>query len=135
MSRKKTLFIVLDCSYTTVRENIGRRELDRLHRGRGFLRCGYHCVIRRDGTVESGRPVDVAGACVKGYNDVSVQVCLIGGQGCNKKPASNFTAEQRRSLTALVAKLSQRYPNAEVVTRSSLPETRGSSPLDLTKLL
>lgn len=39
---------------------------------------GYHYVIGRDGTVFTGRHVDEVGAHVKGYNQRSIGICLVG---------------------------------------------------------
>jgi len=51
----------------------------RHQRGRGWTDVGYHYVIKRDGTLEAGRPLDVIGSDVKGLNNVSWGICLIGG--------------------------------------------------------
>ena len=50
-----------------------------MHLHRGFIDVGYHYVIKRDGTVQAGRPLERQGAHVQGYNHLSVGVCLIVG--------------------------------------------------------
>jgi N-acetylmuramoyl-L-alanine amidase len=47
---------------------------------RGFKSVGYHWYIRRDGTLEKGRPEHVFGAHCKagGMNRVSIGVCFEG---------------------------------------------------------
>ena len=59
--------------------NTDAAEIDRWHRERGWLKIGYHFVIKRDGTIEEGRHVDEVGAHAKGHNSTSVSVCMIGG--------------------------------------------------------
>jgi len=77
--------------------------------GNGWNDIGYHYVIRRDGTVERGRPVEVAGAHTKGENLTSIGICLIGGRGHNGKPEVNYTAAQWRALHDTVVRLRARF--------------------------
>jgi N-acetylmuramoyl-L-alanine amidase len=97
--------------------NWGVREVDECHRREGYLSCGYHYVIRRDGTVEPGRYRDDVGAHARGYNDRSVGICLIGGvtEKNVDKPENNFTEEQFTALKKLVADLLTVYPGCEVI--------------------
>ena len=37
---------------------------------------GYHFVIRRDGSIEEGRPLDAWGAHCRGHNDYTVGICV-----------------------------------------------------------
>ena len=70
---------MVHCAYTTATMDIGAKDIDRWHREKGWLGCGYHKVIRRDGTVEDGRPMNKAGAHVRGINRQSIGICLAGG--------------------------------------------------------
>ena len=113
--RKTTDFIVVHCSATTSKMDIGAAEIDRWHRGKGWQTIGYHYVVRRDGTIEEGREVDVIGAHVEGHNANSVGVCMVGGVAADGKTAeNNFTPEQFASLKQLVARLKTKYPKAVV---------------------
>ena len=53
--RKKTDYIFIHCSATKPSMDVDAKEIDRWHRARGFLKIGYHFVIKRDGTKEIGR--------------------------------------------------------------------------------
>ena len=53
----------------------------------------YHKIINRSGKIENGRPEYWMGAHVKGKNNISLGVCLIG--------RSNFTKKQYSSLKVL----------------------------------
>ena len=66
--------------------NAGIKEVDRWHRERGFNSVGYHYIIRRDGTLESGRAENVAGAHCRagGYNSKSLGVAF-EGHGDNER--------------------------------------------------
>lgn len=91
------------------------KEINLWHRQRGFfnipsgLSIGYHYVIRRDGTVEDGRPVDQVGAHAKGHNSKSIGICLVGGINKDGKAEANYTPVQWEALLNLVVKLAKSY--------------------------
>ena len=95
--------------------DIGVKEINLWHKQRGFfniksgLSIGYHYVIRRDGTIENGRPITEAGAHAKGYNANSIGICLVGGIDNNGKAENNFTAAQWQSLLKLVIEKAKSY--------------------------
>ena len=117
MARKSTKYIVIHCSQTRPSQNIGAYEINRWHLERGWLKIGYHKVIKRDGTIEDGREIDALGAHVKEYNHNSIGVCLVGGADENdwKKPSDNFTGEEWESLKKLLEELVLKYPEAKIV--------------------
>lgn len=122
--RKRTDFIVVHCAATKPSMNIGRKEIDQWHRQRGWLRIGYHYVIRRDGTVETGREVDTVGAHVLNNNHNTVGICLVGGLDESGKPQENFTDAQYDSLKTLIYQLLTLYPSAKVVGHNHFEKTR-----------
>ena len=69
---------------------------------RGWRDIGYHFVIRRDGTIESGRPLERTGAHVKGHNKDSIGICMEGGLNDKGKPKNNFIDKQFNSLKLLI---------------------------------
>ena len=71
-------YLVVHCSDTPDDAALTGRDIHQMHLGFGWDGVGYHRVIGRDGVVEPGRPDYWIGAHVKGFNDVSLGVCLIG---------------------------------------------------------
>lgn len=69
---------VIHCADTPDDMDIGVKEIREWHIARKFSDIGYHYVIRRDGTIEVGRPLEKMGAHAKGYNRNSVGTCLVG---------------------------------------------------------
>jgi hypothetical protein len=61
-SRASTAFIVVHCSATQAKADIGAADIDRWHRGQGWQCIGYHYVIRRTGLIEEGREEDKIGS-------------------------------------------------------------------------
>jgi N-acetyl-anhydromuramyl-L-alanine amidase AmpD len=95
--------IVVHCTATPVDMDIGVAEVRRWHtepspHGNGWSDVGYHFVIRRDGTIEHGRPINREGAHVKGHNLYSIGIALVGPGGS----VDNFTDAQFNSLDWLI---------------------------------
>lgn len=68
-------------------------SIRRYHMNKGWRDVGYHFVIKQDGTIEIGRPIEIMGAHCKGHNKNSIGTCLIG--------RNVFTKEQFNSLQKL----------------------------------
>lgn len=122
-------FLVVHCSATPPKVDVGVKEIDRWHRDRGFLKIGYHFVIRRDGTVEPGRELDERGAHVEDHNHESIGICMVGGVDAKMRPANNFTVQQFAALTVLLRKLKDTaYPDAVVQGHRDFPGVAKACP-------
>lgn len=123
-------FIVVHCSATGPRVDVGLKEVDQWHRLRGFTRVGYHYIIRRDGSLEPGRSLRERGAHVEGHNHESVGVCLIGGTDGTKlnRPQANFTPHQLLTLRTLLGSLVAVFPGAGVVGHRDMPGVAKACP-------
>jgi N-acetylmuramoyl-L-alanine amidase len=128
--RKETKYIAVHCAATPAGMDIGVKEIDRWHRQKGFLKVGYHFVIRRTGQIELGRDEDEIGAHVQGYNAVSIGVCLVGGVDADdvSKAENNFTKEQFSTLRTLLERLQIQYPDAEVLGHRDFPDVAKACP-------
>lgn len=129
MDGKTVEFIVIHCSATRPSQDIGRDEIDTWHKGRGWLMIGYHIVIRRNGTIETGRPLDMdhvlepneVGAHVAGFNSRSVGLCMVGGVSEDAGvPEDNFTKEQWAALDAQIMLWREQFPYAKIVGHREL---------------
>ena len=109
----KTKYIVVHCSATQPKSSYDWKTIDQMHRQQGWLGIGYHYVIKTDGTIQEGRPLDTIGSHVKGHNNDSVGICLIGGIDRKGVSANNFTSKQMESLRCLIDYLRSVY-NDEV---------------------
>ena len=116
MNKSDVKFIIVHCAYTPPDMDIGVKDIDRWHRERGWMGCGYHLVIKRDGTVEQGRELNRQGAHVKGQNTRSVGICLVGGKRPKSKaPEINYTDEQMAALRLTIDNLiAEKFPAATV---------------------
>lgn len=121
-------YIAVHCAATPPDRDIGRKEIDAWHRKRGWSGIGYHFVIRRNGEIEEGRPVNQVGAHVKGYNHCSLGVCLVGGINKLGKAEANYTDAQAVALKALLTKLAEQFPDAIVQGHRDFPHQNKACP-------
>ena len=118
-------FIVIHCSATPPKVDYTKEKMWRDHvRVRKWDSWGYHYYIRRDGTLEELRPVELPGAHVKGFNQKSIGVCYEGGLNNNGEPMDTRTAEQTVTMYELLVRLMTEYPDAEIVGHRDLLKYR-----------
>lgn len=112
--------IIIHCSAVRPEQQSSLGDIDRWHRARGWKSCGYHFVVRRDGTIETGRPVEQVGAHCRYHNKYSIGICYEGGLDVSGMPADTRTAEQKAALSFLVDCLKERFPRALVLGHHDL---------------
>ena len=98
--------IIIHCSATPEGRDVDAATIKKWHtEERGWSDIGYHYVIKIDGSIESGRPLDVAGAHTKGHNADSIGICYIGGADADMNPKDTMTQEQEDSMRELIFSL------------------------------
>ena len=110
--------IVIHYSATYPDQDITRDTVDKWHRERGFREIGYHWFIRRDGTLEEGRPEGSLGAHVRGHNSGTIGICWAGGLERASGPNTgvwNITDAQEDALVRLITDIQKRWPDAKRV--------------------
>ena len=113
--------IVCHCSAVRPDQQSSAAQIDSWHRQRGFhLGIGYHYVIRRDGTIEPGRPEWMVGAHCVTHNAHSIGVCYEGGLDIRGQPDDTRTAEQKAAMRRLLEELHERYPRAVILGHRDL---------------
>jgi len=100
--------VVVHWSAHFLNQDIGAEEIHGQHKTDGFDGIGYHYVIRKDGTIERGRPINKEGAHAKanGHNVYSIGIAFVGGYTINSsrsraRPPSgveSFTEPQMKAL-------------------------------------
>ena len=116
--------VVVHASETHSNKNIGSDDLHFVHNELGKDGIGYHYVIRRDGRLQRGRPVNKEGdhASVNGHDKRSIGLVLIGGLNvstgqndvANYRSSQSFTREQYTTLEIFLSKFYQKYPGGQV---------------------
>ena len=120
LKRENIKLLIVHCSDTDDRKYVDASYIHNMHLGFGWDGIGYHKVILRSGKVENGRPEYWVGAHVKGKNNISLGVCLIG-----KK---NFTKKQMLSLEKILKDWKLDYPKAKVIGHCDTGNTKKSCP-------
>lgn len=85
------------------RRDTSANEIDAWHRQRGWDGIGYHFVVRRNGTIELGRPLWATGAHVKGLNTRSVGICFSGHGDLEPFSGKQITAGRRLTVALCIA--------------------------------
>ena len=113
-------YLVVHCADTPDEDQLPALDIHKMHLGFGWDGVGYHRVIRRDGTIEQGRPDFWIGAHVYGHNHESLGVCLIG--------RSQFTDAQMQALEDLMRDWKAQHPKAEIRGHCDFENTEKTCP-------
>lgn len=92
---------VVHWSETFTNKNIGSDEINQTHIDFGLDGIGYHYVIRRDGSLQRGRPVGDVGqhSTKNGHDKNSIGICFVGGLNCPSGTPNAIEYRSARSLT------------------------------------
>ena len=127
--RTGTDYLVIHCSATRPSQDVDADWIDELHKDKGWAGIGYNWFIKRDGTIEEGRPRDDQGAHVAGYNHCSLGICMSGGVKEDGITAeNNFTKAQWASLDSLVERMVRCYGHSVVQGHRNFPEVAKECP-------
>ena len=103
-TRSVTDQIVIHHTGNAVDDDLSTAEIDASHKAQGWTCIGYHYVIRKDGTVEIGRPHWTVGAHAYGHNSHTIGIHV-----CGNFEEAEPTSEQIESTAMLLANLCADY--------------------------
>lgn len=113
-------FLVVHCSDTDNKSSINAKYIHKMHLDFGWDGIGYHKIILRSGKIENGRPEYWIGAHVRGKNNISLGVCLVG--------RDKFTKKQFVSLEKILTKWKTSYPKSKIVGHCDFETTSKTCP-------
>ena len=90
-TRKSTTRIIL---HHAAAKTCDAATVHRWHRQRGWSGIGYHFLVRKNGTVEQGRPENKTGAHASGHNYDSIGICFEGNFEAETMPPAQLHAGQ-----------------------------------------
>ena len=112
--------VIIHVTATPPGRDVDDRDIDRMHRHRGFSSCGYNALIKRDGTwLDSDmgavtRPIGNQGAhvggCGAGWNGRSFGVSMAGGVDEQNRPENNMTDAQFDALEQGIKRFMELHP-------------------------
>jgi len=112
--------IVIHCTATREGQDIDAATIRRWHLRQGWNDIGYHFVIGIDGEIERGRPEEIAGSHVRGFNTGSIGVVYVGGLDAQGRGKDTRTEAQKTAMAQLVRGLVRAYPGADVTGHRDL---------------
>ena len=102
--RNMTNMIVVHHTGNPVDDDLSAEEIHESHKAQGWAGIGYHYVIRKDGTIEEGRPVWSVGSHAYGRNRDTVGIHV-----CGNFEIAAPTEMQLNSLAELIGWLCRKY--------------------------
>ena len=114
--------LIIHCSAVRPDQQSSAAQIDTWHRRDNHWKfgIGYHYVVRRDGTIEPGRPEWMVGAHCKNHNAHSIGICYEGGLNIRGQPDDTRTEAQKAAMRRLLEELHQRYPRAIIIGHHDL---------------
>jgi N-acetylmuramoyl-L-alanine amidase len=116
--------VVIHATETYTNKDLGSVEINNLQSELGHDGIGYHYVIRRDGRLQRGRPVNRIGehASTNGHDTYSIGIAMVGGLNVSSgennatdyRSSQSFTREQFTTLEKFVNSFYNRYPGGQV---------------------
>ena len=102
--RDDTSRIVIHHTGNPTDDDLSAEQLHRSHQNLGWAGVGYHFIVRKDGSIELGRPVECVGAHAEGFN-----YCSIGIHVCGNFDMAEPTEAQINALPMLLADICDAY--------------------------
>ena len=129
--------IIIHCSATPCGKDFTAADIDRWHRQRSFNGIGYHFVIRLDGSIENGRPIDKPGAHCIGWNNRSIGICYIGGLDSCGHPADTRTPAQKKAMKQLIERLLKEFFSIRTILghRDTSPDLNGNGLIEANEFI
>ena len=122
--------VVVHATETHTNKDIGSIEINNVQIDMGHDGIGYHYVIRRDGRLQRGRPVNIQGdhAPVNGHDRYSIGIVLVGGINVSTgednpedyRSSQSFTREQFTTLEKFLGGYYRRFPGGQVFGHNDL---------------
>ena len=106
--------IIVHCTATFPEQVVTVADVTRWHRQLGWKTIGYHYLVTLAAEIQTGRPIEEAGAHCKGHNANSIGVCYVGGLNAEGRPTDTRTPAQRQALKTLLKQLRAQFPNAKI---------------------
>ena len=119
--RYTTYMIVVHHTGNPQDDDLSAEQIHESHLAQGWAGCGYHYIIRKDGTIEIGRPDWAIGSHAYGYNSHSIGIHV-----CGNFEIAEPTDAQIESLAYLIGWLCDEYdlkPREDVVAHRDLMAT------------
>lgn len=130
--KREVTELVVHWTETPTNKNIGSEELNDLHVAFGLDGLGYHYVIRRDGTLQRGRPVNIVGqhAPTNNHDQRSIGIVFVGGINAPSGTpnldsfisAQSLTRSQLNTFDHICRAFYAVFPGGQIIGHSEIDE-------------
>jgi len=124
--------VVVHWTETHTDKNIGSEEINKYHLDLGLNGIGYHYVIRRDGSLQRGRPINIAGqhAPTNNHDTRSIGIVFVGGINVpsgtpnpgNFLSVQSLTRSQLNTFDHFCRSFYAVFPGGQIVGHSEIDE-------------
>lgn len=122
--------LVIHHTDTYTNANLVAGQIHDIHVALGHEGIGYHYIIRRDGSLQRGRPVELEGEhCpTNGHNERSVAIAFVGGLNVSTSDslieefssAAALTRQQFNTFNKIIEKFYLHYPGLQVLGHNDI---------------
>ena len=122
--------VVVHWTETPTNKNIGSEELNAIHLASKLKGIGYHYVIRRDGSLQRGRPINIEGqhAPTNDHNERSIGIAFVGGINApsgtpnleNFVSVQSLTRSQFNTFDHFCRGFYSRFPGGQIVGHNDI---------------
>lgn len=133
--------MVVHWTETYTNTNIGSEEINNNHIELGLSGIGYHYVIRRDGSLQRGRPSGSKGqhATANNHDERSIAVVFVGGLNCptgtpnplEYKSVSSLTLSQFSTFKEMCKAFFKSYPGGQILGHNDIDSTEDDPGFDV----
>ena len=108
--------LIVHCTATPQFKDFDVEDVRDWHvKGNGWSDVGYHWLVKLDGTVQEGRPMERIGSHVRGQNKSSIGIAYVGGMDKDMNEwIDTRTPEQKDAIFNLLMDLKFQFPDAVV---------------------
>ena len=108
--------LIVHCTATPQFKDFDVEDVRDWHvKGNGWSDVGYHFLIKLDGTLQEGRPMERIGSHVRGQNKSSIGIAYVGGMDKDMDEwIDTRTPEQKDAIFNLLMDLKFQFPDAVV---------------------
>jgi len=131
--------VVIHASDTHTNKDIGSIEINNMQIEMEHDGIGYHYVIRRDGRLQRGRPVNTEGDHASSHNKYSIGIVLVGGINVSTgednptdyRSSQAFTREQFTTLEKFLRGFYRRFPGGQVFGHNDIDASESDPYFDV----
>jgi len=111
--------------------NLSAYEIDLMHKAVGHDQIQYHYIIKKDGSIQRGRPVNLASdhVTVNGHNQRSIAVAFVGGinyaatenvRATRYNTARSINRHQFNAFDVLIRSMLAYYPGIQILGHNDI---------------